>query len=194
MRSKEAEKRRASRTERRRVMLKERKAEQRARRQHVSQAHQGESEGMRLGDRVLALVPESLREAAIERCIRRAQAAETVRGLPPGFELQRTPHGMWQVVPPAEHSKSLLIQGVTHALPELAAAFAWEVAEGQVDVEATREVASQIIANMIQSGVMPSGGPENDEMTIKIAGLLLAGELLTGYQSTAMKYGAAAPT
>lgn len=148
---------------------------------------------MRLGDRVLALVPESLREAAIERCIRRAQAAETVQGLPPGFELQRTPHGMWQVVPPAEHNKSLLIQGVTHALPELAAAFAWEVAEGQVDVEATREVASQIIANLIQSGVMPSGGPENDEMTIKIVGLLLAGELLTGYQSTAMKYGAAAP-
>ncbi len=174
-------------------MLKERKAEQRTHRQNASSERRDGAETMQLGDRVLALVPESLRETAIERCMRRAQAAETVRGLPPGFELQQTPHGMWQVIPPAEHNTSILIKGVTHVLPELAAAFAWEVAEGQVDVEASKEVASQVIAGLIERGEIPSRGPENDEMTIKMIGLLLAGELITGYQSTAMKYGAEVP-
>ena len=64
--SKDAEKRRSGRTERRRVMLKERKAQQRVNRQHVGH----EPHNMQLGEKLLALVPESVRDAAIARFMR----------------------------------------------------------------------------------------------------------------------------
>lgn len=188
--SKDAEKRRSGRTERRRVMLKERKAQQRVHRQHSGH----EPQSMQLGEKLLALVPESVRDAAIARFMDRAEAAETVRGLPPGFAIQQTPTGMWQVLPPAENNTSILIKGLMHVVPELATAFAWEVADGRIDVEAMKAEASQVIADLIERGELPSRGPEQDDMTIKLMGLLLAGELITGYQSAVMKFGHQFPT
>ena len=44
-------------------------------------------------------------------------------------------------------------------------------------------------SDLIERGELPSRGPEQDDMTIKLMGLLLAGELITGYQSAVMKYG-----
>jgi hypothetical protein len=178
---------RPGRTERRRDRLKERKAERRVQRQQGKQPQ--DSHNMQLSMKVIALVPESLRDAAIERFMQRAEAAETVRGLPPGFGIQQTPQGVWQVLPPSEHNMSVLIKGLTHVVPELATAFAWEVADGKVDIDASKAVASQVIASLIERGEIPSAGPEEDETRIKILGLLLAGELITGYQSAILKFG-----
>lgn len=187
--SKDAEKRRAGRVERRRVALKERKTQERIQRQRSQQRRDNEPQNMQLGQKVLAMVPESLRDAAIDRFISRAEAAETISGLPPGFTLQQTPAGGWQVIPPAEYNTSVLIKGLTHVTPELATAFAWEVADGRVDVEAAKAEATQVIAGLIDRGEIASRGLEQDEVAVKLLGLLLAGELLTGYQSAVMKFG-----
>ncbi|MFY0542483.1 hypothetical protein [Nannocystis pusilla] len=152
--SSSADQRRAARTERRRMMLKERKAEQRRLRR------EGEKEKLKLPDHVLAWVPDPLREEAIQRCIRRMEACETVVGVPPGYALEQDDYGTWHVVPPGEPT-SLLIKGIMHPARELAMAFAWEIAEGRTDEASIQELAVQVVEDWMSRGTLPR--PEDPE-------------------------------
>lgn len=191
---KQAQKRRAHRTEQRRVMQKQRKTEERALRSRPllggrlwSATDAGSDQvSMQLTDRMLVMLPASLREAAIGRCMKRIDAVtDGVGALPPGFELLGTPNGAWQVVPPPEHD--LLIKAITHPARELAVAFAWEVARGEVDAVATRELARKVAATLIERGDVPAGS--DPEVASKMLGLLIGAELLAGYMSMAAKFG-----
>lgn len=195
-------KRRTQRTERRRVEQERRKEAARRQQAAASRASRGRkpllelSEGgsdadgpgpMRLTDHFFTLVPESVWDGAADRCLQRAERCESIDSLPPGFHIRETEHGGWQLDPPPEYQDAL-VSATTHALPELAMAYAWEVVEGKHDFDGVKQVARGVVDRLIEQGDVPSGRPEYDMMA-NMLGFVLAGELLTGYRAVKYKYG-----
>lgn len=166
--------RRAARTEKRRVMQKRRKAEQRAARQtHAAHAE----ETIQLTPEFLAQVPAPVKKRAIDRAVRLLKHASNLTALPPGYSV--TPAGpVWQLIAPASLGRwKSLVGMILHPAPELAAAFAWELENGTIDLEDAEREALQVLEELATDHALMRKAPAKKLLTLS-----LTFELATGYQ------------